>query len=448
MSKQIGKWFEWKKHDLRELGIKDFELADFLRAGLQPYKRKTLSHQPIPCPEHFHLYSDECLFFNRLKEFKNYIKNNRSFQYSGCLGFQYHLRRGYGKTGNLSNGFYEYYSSVFDRLYLLKCQQIAERNPKPNKGKEQIQEWKEGISKQAWDMLRTTPTTLRDIMTIEKDTSQELSALGNEMGCDPTTDEALFSWKFIPSFPDDPKLEDQVYENLKVYLLENEKATFKKDEALEIKKGFEPKSVDEAENIVQETSSPSVVPDEGYAFIKVGKTGSEYDFIFKGERIRLNTYGADYMYYLMRYYKYPENIDVVDLATNLGKHSDKKSNEDRDEKIDKKGIQQITKKIESLEDELLEAETNNDFEKAHYKKEELKKLKDQFKRDTFQGKGKTFSSNKDKVLGRIRKAMERTLDEIHKENEEAYEHLHTAFFPLNSNPKSYKPTKNIPWKFS
>lgn len=180
-----------------------------------------------------------------------------------------------------------------------------------------------------------------------------------------------------------------------------------------------------------------------YAFIKLGKLDlgkTHYDFIFKNQTIRLRGLGADYIYYLMRYYKYPDKIDVVQLLSDLGKPFDQKPSEQRVEKIDKKALAQVIKKLN------LGKQGEQKLKDIACDEPEL--IERYLKESTFRGKIKTFSNEKDKIIDSVRKAMANILSEIRRSNEEAYNHLHTAFKPLKSNPKSYTPTEDIPWKFN
>lgn len=209
-----------------------------------------------------------------------------------------------------------------------------------------------------------------------------------------------------------------------------------------------------------------------YAFTKIGKFHpgkTHYDLIFKNQPIRLKGLGADYIYYLMRNYKHPNKIDVVKLWGKLsGIPEEDPNNEEFKKTIDKQAIErirtspdeefvemtdiktigQIRENIKDLQEEKEEAKKNNDYGRIDAIKTKLDELYKYLSESTIQGRIKTFSSQKNRIIDRVRKAMENTLSEIRKDNEEAYNHLSTAFKPLTSDPKSYKPTEDIPWKFN
>lgn len=256
----------------------------------------------------------------------------------------------------------------------------------------------------------------------------------------------------VPSMPFNP-YNDQEIDHIEDLLPHLSDLIFKRSEVEEALREYGLYQQEETGTVDTAEAEDSPLPDDKatgleiasskYAFIKLGKLDlgkTHYDFIFKNQTIRLRGLGADYIYYLMRYYKYPDKIDVVQLLSDLGKPFDQKPSEQRVEKIDKKALAQVIKKLN------LGKQGEQKLKDIACDEPEL--IERYLKESTFRGKIKTFSNEKDKIIDSVRKAMANILSEIRRSNEEAYNHLHTAFKPLKSNPKSYTPTEDIPWKFN
>lgn len=185
-------WIEWK--DLIDLGLKDFQFFDYLKVGLQPYKKHT--RKAIHCPYEHHAYRHK---LNRLEEIE-WLLN--SFTDLADLESKVEETKPYT--------FYAKHDSPFVEDFFSKYRNNVYMRPVANRGYP--------INSMILQKLKTC----RDELTEEKSEikNDELKAIVKD-------DPDLHSWRYfvLPS--------DKECEKIKSDLIE--KAVFKKDAALNIK---------------------------------------------------------------------------------------------------------------------------------------------------------------------------------------------------------------------
>ncbi len=158
----MAEWFEWEQGEIQKLGIKDFEFFDYLKAGLYPHSKhlKTL----IPCPEEYHeyrqgckfiesgnIYSDPCLFFNKLTKAKASFITMKARGVESLLIWKE--------------------TPLYDLCF-----------------KHNFYEAKEGID------LKVSFSNIDELGEL---TRQDYTELQDEMGCDPADDLSLEVWSFF-----------------------------------------------------------------------------------------------------------------------------------------------------------------------------------------------------------------------------------------------------------
>ncbi len=127
-------------------------------------------------------------------------------------------------------------------------------------------------------------------------------------------------------------------------------------------------------------------------------------------------------------------------------------NKAEDPKADQTTVKSIQKRLQDINILLEEAQDNHDIQGIPALKRKRDELMGELGKYQWKSKSKVvkkiFSNDETRVSGSIFRAISRSLEELRKHNELAYEHFSHAFKPISHFPKKYKPAKKIPWILS
>jgi hypothetical protein len=191
------------------------------------------------------------------------------------------------------------------------------------------------------------------------------------------------------------------------------------------------------------------------------KEGKAWKMVFNGKEMNaLTKIGFTYLYHLIC--KTNDDLSHVDLFVAAGKANvvvaDYKGNYDETDNveknrptviqlIDEEGVQKVTDRIKKLKNEIDDAKEFGNMEKVHRLKEELDDTKKFFRKVYDKNKKKPRflqDENTKKIIDSVANAIKRALDEIKKENPDAYQHFSKALKVNNlyQNSIAYRPAPN------
>ena len=202
---------------------------------------------------------------------------------------------------------------------------------------------------------------------------------------------------------------------------------------------------------------------EPYKFLK---KGDYWHIVFEGDEFFLEDYkGLHYIYFLLQ--NPHEEFHVLQLFSNIAgtatagvqKYYQSMSNEqlaqenlyingshNSDQLYDLQALNEYKNDLDSLEEDIIEAENNHDLERVAQLKESKQFIIDEIKKSTGKDrKPRSFSNQQEKARKAVSNSISRVLSSIKKYHPSLFFHLRNS---INTGLHlSYIPEKNIEWKF-